>query len=82
MMLGEEVGCVYGSLREGLEELVSQVLKRGIGYTPKPITRATNSYLGASDGADEGDICGCGAGARSGISKPPTSSIYGSCKLI
>jgi hypothetical protein len=71
-----------GACGKGWMELVSQVLKRGIGYTPKPVTRATNSYLGASGGADEGDILGCGAGARSGISKPPTSSIYGSCKLI
>jgi hypothetical protein len=71
-----------GACGKGWMELVSQVLKRGIGHTPNPVTRATSSRLGASGGADEGDIWGCGAGARSGISKPPTLSIYGSCKLI
>jgi hypothetical protein len=74
--------CLWGACGKGWMELVSQVLRRGIGHTPKPITRATNSCLGASGGADEGDIWGCGAGARSGISKPPTSLIYESCKSI
>jgi hypothetical protein len=73
---------LWGACGKGWMELVSQVLKRGIGHTSKPVTMATNSRLGASGGADESDIWRCGAGARSGISKPPTSPIFGSCKSI
>jgi hypothetical protein len=73
--------CLWGACGKGWMELVSQVLKRGIGHTPKPVTRATNSRLGVSGGADEVDIWGCGVGARSGISKPPISPIYGSSKV-